>query len=110
MATTDQGSEWAAEMAKMASLSNCYVKISGGPQGSQQNPWSVKSVTPFVQHAIKLFGPDRSLFAGNWFWILNFASLASWDDGLSTMLQDMSVADRQKIFSGTAEKFYRVAV
>ena len=64
-----------------------------------------------VDHALDVFGPERTMYGGDW----PFALLAAdsyteiWRD-LRACLDDLDHADRHTVLAGTAQRTYRLVV
>lgn len=98
---------WTDGMAALAALGDRVVcKLSGlaMPLGSM----TVNAFRPWIEHAIELFGVERSMVASNFpvdgmhgtldeLWSTYSALTASFDD-----------IDRALLFAGTAERIYRI--
>jgi L-fuconolactonase len=104
---------WAAAIQQLAQQPNIYVKISGAPSeaahGSVGN-WTVDEIEPFVRHSIELFGWERALFAGNWFFLRLGGTYESWGNAVATILGRMAAtqAQREMLFFSTARKAYNI--
>jgi predicted TIM-barrel fold metal-dependent hydrolase len=97
---------WGDAMSELASAPNVVVKISGLGMPAEQ--WTTASVAGIVNQTIDMFGSDRCMFASN------FPV-----DGLCATYQQIfqsyyeavvgrSAADKQALFSGTAQRIYRL--
>jgi L-rhamnono-1,4-lactonase len=70
----DDFARWKKAIQRMSSFENVYMKLSGGfselPQQSPEEPWSVDAiterVTPWVQHVLECFTPQRIMFGSDW--------------------------------------------
>jgi len=94
-------------MDKLASFPNVVAKISGllTEAGSK---WSLNSIQPYVDYAIKCFGYDRLLFGSDWPVLLLAASFNEWVSNLFQILGNTSITDLEKIFYTNAMKVYRL--
>ena len=101
---------WAHLLADTAKAPNTVVKLSGlntaaGPAASSAD------YQRYVDHALGLFGPERTMYGGDW----PFALLAAdsyteiWRD-LRACLDDLDHADRHAVLAGTAQRAYRLTI
>jgi len=98
--------EWRTGLARLARLPNLICKLSGF--GMFQPDWTTDSIRPLVLTAIGIFGTGRIAFGSNF----PVDKLA--DDYARIMgapcdiTADFTDADREQMFAGTAERFYRL--
>jgi len=57
---------WAERLAALAACPNVWCKISGLVTEAAWQDWDVERLRPFVDHAAKVFGPDRLIFGSDW--------------------------------------------
>lgn len=57
---------WAERLAALAACPNVWCKISGLVTEADWQDWDVERLRPFVDHAAKVFGPDRLIFGSDW--------------------------------------------
>jgi L-fuconolactonase len=91
--------DWAQALERAAAAPNVWCKLSGV---IRFHP----SPRPFVQHALRLFGPGRLMFGSNW-----PADLpeVTWKASLAAFTQAIgaqSIQVREQLLGGTAERFY----
>lgn len=63
---------------------------------------------PYVQHALRLFGPDRLMFGSDW---PNGLPACSWKASLAMFTQAIgaqSIETREQLLGGTAARFYGI--
>lgn len=108
----DQGEEaakkadaWRRDIEKLAKRPNTICKISGVVAGVKEG-WGPETLAPAVNHCLDSFGPDRVVFGGDWPVCLLGASLRAWVDALTALISDRATAERTKLWSGNAIKFY----
>jgi len=98
--------EWRVGLERLASLPNLICKLSGF--GMFQPDWTVDSIGPLVLTAIDIFGPERIAFGSN-FPVDKLASDYGRVMGAyHEITVDFSEAEREQMFAGTAELFYRL--
>ncbi|WP_439688915.1 amidohydrolase family protein [Curtobacterium sp. SP.BCp] len=103
IAAGDNG--WRQRMADLAERPNVVCKVSGllteaGPD------WRERPVARYAREVVEVFGPDRSAFGSDW----PVSTLATdYAEVLGTTqdaLADLSDADRDAVFRGTAVRTY----
>lgn len=104
---TDAWEPWASLIARAAENPRVHGKLSG-LYAATGDPaaWSVDSVRPVVDHALEVFGADRLMYGGDWPVSLIAGGYTRVWQGLSELLADLTVAERDAILAGTARRFY----
>jgi L-fuconolactonase len=101
---------WARLLADAAQAPNTVVKLSGLNTAAAAGASSV-DYQRYVDHALAVFGPERTMYGGDW----PFALLAGdsytqiWRD-LRTCLDGLDDADRHLVLAGTAQRVYRLCI
>lgn len=99
---------WRRGMVALADCPNVHCKISGLTVLGQ--PWTLAANKPIILEAIRIFGVDRCMFASN-FPVDGLKG--SWDYLFSSFkraVAEFPLADRRKLFSENALRFYRIAL
>jgi L-fuconolactonase len=100
---------WARDMEIAAQIPGMHCKLSGMITEAEHAQWEPDDLRPYVQHVLKLFGPDRLMFGSDW----PVCKLAgSWKQVLAAFTQacgPLPQTEREKILGGTAMRFYRLA-
>jgi L-fuconolactonase len=100
---------WREGIAAIAKQPNVACKISGVADSALPGDATAADVAPVVNHCLDEFGPDRVLFGGNWPVCLKGSTLKHWVDSLNRVVSGRSAEDRRKLFSGNAQKIYRLS-
>jgi L-fucono-1,5-lactonase len=101
--------QWAEYMEQIASHPNIFCKLSGMVSRAEWFAWKPDDFRPYVQHLLKIFGPSRLMFGSDWPPCLLAAnSYGDIVDALKKNLSDISAADLECIFGGSAVRFYRL--
>jgi predicted TIM-barrel fold metal-dependent hydrolase len=104
---TAEGIEaWHKGMRQLAACDNVVCKISG--LGMLDHRWTIESIRPFVLDTIAIFGPDRSMFASNFPVDRLFSTYDAIWDAFDALTEDLSEDERNRLFVGNAERFYRI--
>ncbi len=97
---------WRRGMEALAACPNVHCKVSGLVVPGQ--PWTLAANKPVILDAIRIFGVERCMFASN-FPVDGLK--ASWDHIYSSFkkaVAHMPLADRRRLFSENAIRFYRI--
>jgi len=100
---------WATLLTDAAAAPNTVVKLSG--LNTVAPGASTAAYRRYVDHALDVFGPERTMYGGDW----PFALLAAdsyteiWQE-LRACLDDLDHADRHAVLAGTAQRTYRLVV
>jgi L-fuconolactonase len=100
--------EWSQAFQPLARYSNISCKLSGLVTEANWSSWRTDDLRPFVDVALESFGVDRMMFGSDYPVCLLAASYDRVLDSFQEILKSLSDADRDKIFSQNAEKFYRL--
>lgn len=98
---------WRTDLARLAELPNTVCKLSG--LATEAAPgWVDGDVSPYLRHALAVFGPDRCLFGGDW----PVATLATdyprWVRVVADAVAGRPEAERRAVFGDTARRVYRL--
>jgi len=96
--------EWRTGMARLASLPNIVVKLTG--QGTFTRCLDPSFISFVATETLGWFGPDRAMFGTNFpvekLWTELPPLVAAWQDALA----HLPAEDRAAIFAGTARRVY----
>jgi predicted TIM-barrel fold metal-dependent hydrolase len=104
--TKEDIARWRDGLACLAAVPHVATKISG--LGMCDHHWTVESIRPFVLTIIDLFGPERCMFGSNFPVDKLYSSFETLLDAFDTITSGFSESERDRLFVGTAEKFYRI--
>ncbi|MBJ6362350.1 amidohydrolase family protein [Paenibacillus sp. GCM10012307] len=100
---------WKEQMAVIASHPKLYCKLSGMVTEADHQQWKPEDFTAYIRHVLELFGPQRLMFGSDWPVCLLAASYDETMDVLQLALPDeLSAADKERLFGGTAAEFYKL--
>lgn len=105
---TDEREPWASWLRELATLPNVVAKLSGLVTEADWVRWTPNQLRPYVETALEAFGPDRLMFGSDWPVCLLASSYQCWVDAAREVLDALSVAEREAIFSGTAHRIYQL--
>lgn len=101
-------SDWRNGMRLLASLPNVNCKISG--LGMFDHSWTIHSIRPIVESCIEIFGADRAMFGSNFPVDKLHASYSRVWQSFEEIVAGLAKTDQEKLFAGTAQKFYRLGL
>jgi L-fuconolactonase len=100
---------WSSLLARAAQVPNVFAKVSGLDAGEAER-WTAADITPYVDRALALFGPERLMFGSDWP-VANLRGGYSkvWRE-TNLVLARLSSDERDCILGGTAIAFYRLPI
>lgn len=98
---------WARRIDAIAANPNVVCKVSGILANVKGN-WTVDQLRPYVEHVIAAFGWDRVVWGSDHPVVTLFADLTKWVNVSREIVAGASQAEQQKLFSGNAERVYRL--
>lgn len=111
--------QWRAAMAELARLPNVTVKLGGlamqiSGLDFHRRPRPPSSIElaqawkPWVENCVELFGTDRCMFESNFCVDKGMASYATVWNAFKRMASGASPDEKTQLFSGTAQRVYRL--
>ena len=98
--------EWSEALKPLASYPNIYCKMSGLVTEANWTSWQTNDLRPYVEFALESFGVDRLMFGSDYPVCLLAGSYDRVLESFQEILNSLSAADREKIFSKNAANFY----
>lgn len=110
IATSEQFGAWGDAIAEAACMPNFYAKISGlGTCCADFNNWSASTIESYIAFVVQHFGTDKLMIGGDWPVSLLAGDYVGTHIKYQTVIESLvSEADREKIYSGNAFKFYNL--
>ncbi|HEX8033384.1 MAG TPA: amidohydrolase family protein [Ktedonobacterales bacterium] len=99
---------WREHVTALAALPNVACKISGLVTEADWSRWEPKHLTPYVAHALAVFGPRRVLFGSDWPVVTLASSYLRWVETLDAMTAQLSSDERRQMWSENARQWYRL--
>jgi L-fuconolactonase len=103
-------SPWRENIRELARRQNVYCKISGMVTEANWRSWSGKDLSPYLETVLEAFTPNRLMFGSDWPVALLASSYQSWFNTAWQAMAQLSVVERERIFSGTAIEAYGLAL
>ncbi|WP_421907473.1 amidohydrolase family protein [Mameliella sp.] len=98
---------WAEGMTRLAEETGAFCKLSGLVTEADDLP-SEDLLQPYVDHVLSVFGPQRVMWGSDWPVARLRCEYTDWHAQALRLTASLSEADRAQVFSGTAERFYRL--
>jgi L-fuconolactonase len=99
---------WSALIAGFGPLEHVAVKVSGLVTEADWHTWTVDDLRPYVERALRVFGPDRLLFGSDWPVCLVAASYEEVVGAARSLTAKLTATERAAIFGATAARIYRL--
>ena len=98
---------WAASLASLAACPNVTAKLSGLVTEAAWDSWTVDDLRPYVEEALRLFGPGRLMFGSDWPVCTLAAAYGKWVSVLQLIVPPDA---REQVFGGTAARIYDLSL
>jgi L-fuconolactonase len=99
---------WAADLRQLAALPNTSAKLSGLVTEADWHRWKVADLRPYAEAALDAFGPDRLMFGSDWPVCTLAGSYSGVLAAARELTEQLTPAEREAVFSGTAATVYRL--
>jgi L-fuconolactonase len=100
---------WARDIEVASQLPRVYCKLSGMITEADPKSWMVEHLRPYVNHVMRIFGPDRLMFGSDWPVCM---VAGTWKEALAAFTQSIGaqpIEVREKLLGETAQRFYGIA-
>lgn len=101
-------SPWEERMAPFAELEHVSCKLSGMVTEADWDGWRIDQLAPYIERALRWFGPRRLIFGSDWPVCLVAARYGEAKGALEELLSDLEPAARERIFGRNAAALYRL--
>jgi L-fuconolactonase len=99
---------WADLIGAAARMPNVVVKLSGLNTAAATD-WTSADFAPYVDHALECFGPERTMYGGDWpFALLAASSYTQIWSGLRATLDGLSPGELDHVLHDTARRTYHL--
>jgi L-fuconolactonase len=98
---------WRRGIARLASETTACCKLSGLLTEAGRG-WTTEQVTPYVEHLLAWFGPERLMWGSDWPVLELVSSYEEWHATARALVTGKPAVDL--IFGGTAKAFYRLSL
>jgi len=101
-------SAWAKQMTSIAQYENVYCKVSGMVTEADWNKWEYQDFVPFLEVVFNAFGTDKIMFGSDFPVCLLAGSYKNVKGILYQYLQGFSEEEQLNVWSGNAQRFYKI--
>jgi L-fuconolactonase len=103
--------QYRADVKDLARYPNMYVKLSDLPPYAGPD-WTPADLRPYIAATLDAFGPDRTIYAGDYPILLQSTNLTQWVEILDEAFADLglSEAETRRIYRDNANSFYRLGL
>ncbi|MGN6609834.1 MAG: amidohydrolase family protein [Jatrophihabitans sp.] len=99
---------WRESIEQLAALGNVCVKLSGLVTEAGAG-WTVDRLRPVADHLSQCFGPSRVMFGSDWPTCLAVATYAQVVEAAQSFVAELTSAESDAVFGGTARRWYGLA-
>lgn len=99
---------WRTLIRELAKRGNVYCKLSGMVTEADWRTWKPADLKPYIDVVIEAFTPKRLMFGSDWPVMLVASSYKQWHDVVAGAIAQLSEAEQERIWSGTATEAYRL--
>ena len=100
--------EWAAAIREIAHFTNVTCKVSGVATEVRDADWDLETVRPYWDTVLASFGPSRLMFGSDWPVCLLKTEYGRWLSTVKRLAGELSAAEQEALFSGTAKRVYNL--
>jgi L-fuconolactonase len=99
------------DIKDLARHPNLWVKLSDLPPYASLN-WTAADLRPYIEATLETFGPDRTIYAGDYPILLQSTTMNQWVEILDAAFADLrlSEAETRRIYRDNANSFYRLGL
>ncbi len=98
--------DWLPAFKDAAKAPNVFCKLSGMVTEADWQRWTVDDLRRYVDHALALFGPERSMYGSDWPVCELAAPYARVAGAIRELISKLSPSEQDAILGGTAARFY----
>ncbi len=102
--------QYRADVKELAKHPNLWIKLSDLPVEADHKSWEEADLRPYIDATMETFGPERTIYAGDYPVCLQASTLTRWVEVLDRALAGLSVTDLRKIYRDNANRFYRLGL
>ena len=102
--------QYRADVVELARHPNLWIKLSDLPVEADHANWTEDDLRPYIDATLESFGPDRTIYAGDYPVCLQATTLPRWVEVLDRALAGLCETDLRKIYRDNANDFYRLGL
>jgi len=101
--------KWKENMKELSSFPDLYCKLSGIITEAKWDGWRYEDLSPYLDVAGEYFGTDRLCYGSDWPVCLLAGQYEEVLGVVQRFLQQVTPVEQEKVLSGNAMKFYKLA-
>ena len=103
--------QFRSDVARLAKHQNLWIKLSDLPIEAG-TPWTEADLRPYIAATLEAFGPERTIFAGDYPICLAATTMTQWVDLLDRAFADLGLSEHETraIYRDNANRFYRLGL
>lgn len=103
--------QFRADMTALAKHKHLWIKLSDLPIEAAKD-WTEADLRPYIAATLEAFGPERTIFAGDYPICLAATTMTGWVDLLDRAFADLGLSDAETraIYRDNANRFYRLGL
>jgi L-fuconolactonase len=100
------------DMRVLAKRPNLSIKLSDLPVEADHETWRDEDIRPYIEATLEAFGPDRTIYGGDYPILLQATTIPQWVELLDRAFADLGLSDTEirKIYRDNANQFYRLGL
>ena len=100
------------DMKALSKHQNLTIKLSDLPVEADFEAWTEADLRPYIEATLDTFGPDRTIYAGDYPILLQATTMTEWVDVLDRAFADLGLSETEtrKIYRDNANSFYRLGL
>ena len=103
--------QYRTDVAALSKHKNLWIKLSDLPVEAGKD-WTEADLRPFIAATLEAFGPERTIFAGDYPICLAATTMTGWVDLLDRAFADLGLSETEtrSIYRDNANRFYRLGL
>jgi L-fuconolactonase len=100
------------DVKELSKHQNLTIKLSDLPVEADFEEWTEADLRPYIEATLDTFGPDRTIYAGDYPILLQATTMTEWVDVLDRAFADLGLSETEtrKIYRDNANSFYRLGL
>lgn len=100
------------DMKVLSKHPNLWIKLSDLPVEADLNNWTEADLRPYIEATLEHFGPDRTIYAGDYPICLQATTMTQWVEVLDRAFADLGLSESETrmIYRDNANRFYRLGL
>jgi L-fuconolactonase len=100
------------DVKELSKHQNLAIKLSDLPVEADFDKWTEADLRPYIEATLDTFGPDRTIYAGDYPILLQATTMTEWVDVLDRAFADLGLSETEtrKIYRDNANSFYRLGL